>query len=83
MNAMAIAYEAYMRNCRKLNGLELQLIRGTTTSDHAGDVVILCYVYVMYMSCIFPSMLSFLQLFFQVKIVHYYKGIWFCDKLPP
>ena len=39
MNAMAIAYEAYMRNSRKLNGLELQLIRGKTTLGHAGDIV--------------------------------------------
>ena len=39
MNAMAIAYEAYMRNSRKLNGLELQFIWGKTTSGNAGDIV--------------------------------------------
>ena len=38
MNAMATAYEAYMRNSRKLTGLELQLIRGRTTSGNTSDI---------------------------------------------
>ena len=39
MNAMATAYKAYLRNSRKLTGLELQLIRGRTTSDNANAIV--------------------------------------------
>ena len=39
MNAMGSAYEGYLRNSRKLTGLELQLIRGRTNADNANLVV--------------------------------------------
>ena len=39
MNAIATAYEGYLRNSRKLTELELQLIRGRTTADNANVIV--------------------------------------------